>query len=73
MAKVKTSFFCQSCGAQYAKWQGQCNVCKSWNTIAEEVLQKPKIEDWDIPTSGLVKRASKPLKISEIEPLKCLG
>ena len=40
MAKVKTTFFCQNCGAQYAKWQGQCNSCKEWNTIAEEIIQK---------------------------------
>ena len=46
MAKVKTTFFCQNCGAQYAKWQGQCNACKSWNTIVEEVFQVPqKIRD----------------------------
>lgn len=70
MAKVKTTFFCQSCGAQYAKWQGQCNVCKSWNTIAEEVLKKPKKEDWDTATTGPAKRASKPLKISEIDTAK---
>ena len=41
MLKVKTTFFCQSCGAQYSKWQGQCNACKSWNTIVEEVVQNP--------------------------------
>ena len=40
MAKLKTSFFCQNCGTQYAKWQGQCNACKEWNTIVEEVIQK---------------------------------
>ena len=40
MAKVKTTFFCQNCGSQYAKWQGQCTACKEWNTIAEEVIQK---------------------------------
>jgi DNA repair protein RadA/Sms len=39
MAKVKLPFFCQN-GAQYAKWQGQCNSCKEWNTIAEEIIQK---------------------------------
>jgi predicted ATP-dependent serine protease len=33
-------FFCQSCGTSYAKWQGQCNACKEWNTIAEEIIQK---------------------------------
>ena len=26
--KVKTTFFCQSCGTQYSKWQGQCTACK---------------------------------------------
>ena len=40
MSKVKTSFFCQNCGAQYSKWQGQCNSCKEWNTIVEEIIQK---------------------------------
>ena len=70
MAKVKTTFFCQSCGAQYAKWQGQCNVCKSWNTIAEEVLQSTKKEDWHTTTSNPTERASKPLKISEIDTAK---
>jgi len=40
MAKVKTTFFCQSCGSQYAKWLGQCPACKEWNTIVEEVITK---------------------------------
>jgi DNA repair protein RadA/Sms len=40
LSKVKTSYFCQSCGAQYAKWVGKCNSCGEWNTIAEEVIQK---------------------------------
>ncbi|MDC3181761.1 DNA repair protein RadA [Flavobacteriaceae bacterium] len=39
MAKSKTSFFCQSCGTQYAKWVGQCNSCKAWNTVVEELIQ----------------------------------
>ena len=42
MAKVKSAFYCQNCGAQYSKWQGQCNSCKSWNTIAEELIQTSK-------------------------------
>ena len=67
MAKVKTTFFCQNCGAQYAKWQGQCNACKSWNTIAEEVVQAPKKGDWKTSNISQSKRASKPLKVSEID------
>ncbi|MFD2724964.1 DNA repair protein RadA [Hyunsoonleella rubra] len=66
MAKVKTTFFCQNCGAQYAKWQGQCNSCKQWNTIAEEVIQKPEKADWKTNSSP-TKRASKPLRIKDID------
>ncbi|WP_395067387.1 DNA repair protein RadA [Flavobacterium sp.] len=66
MAKIKTSFFCQNCGAQYAKWQGQCNSCKEWNTIVEEVIQKEEKTSWKATTSE-VKKASKPLKIAEID------
>ena len=66
MAKLKTTFFCQNCGTQYAKWQGQCNACKEWNTIAEEIIQKEEKTDWK-PTASENKRVSKPLKIKEID------
>src|SRR5690606_33263754 len=66
MAKVKTTFFCQNCGSQYSKWQGQCTACKEWNTIAEEVIQKEEKNDWKLPTST-AKRVSTPLKINEID------
>lgn len=66
MAKVKTTFFCQNCGSQFSKWQGQCNSCKQWNTIVEEVVQKADKNDWKIESSS-TKRASKPLKIKEID------
>ena len=66
MAKVKTTFFCQNCGSQYAKWQGQCTSCKEWNTIVEEVIQKEDKRDWKQPESS-TKRAAKPLLINEID------
>ncbi len=65
MAKVKTSFFCQNCGTQFSKWQGQCTSCKEWNTIVEEVVQKAEKTTWKA-TEGTSKRAAKPYKISEI-------
>ncbi|MBV6646001.1 MAG: DNA repair protein RadA [Cyclobacteriaceae bacterium] len=40
MAKTKTAFFCQNCGAQSAKWVGKCPSCGEWNTYVEELLQK---------------------------------
>lgn len=66
MSKVKTTFFCQNCGAQYAKWQGQCNSCKAWNTIAEEIIQKEEKASWNTQTAT-VKKAVKPVKIDEID------
>ena len=38
MAKQKTAFVCNDCGSDYAKWQGQCNDCGAWNTLAEVKL-----------------------------------
>lgn len=66
MAKVKTTFFCQKCGTQYAKWQGQCSSCKDWNTLVEEVVQKEEKKGWK-PTDTSSKRAAKPLRIQEID------
>ena len=66
MAKVKTTFFCQNCGAQYAKWQGQCNSCKEWNTIAEEIIQKQEKVAWKSEPVSLSK-APRPLRINEID------
>lgn len=33
MAKTKTVYVCGDCGSEFAKWQGQCNDCKEWNTL----------------------------------------
>ena len=65
MSKVKTSFFCQSCGTQHAQWQGQCNSCKKWNTLTEEILEKPDKKNWK--TQKKTSEISKPLKINQIE------
>ncbi|MEO1079999.1 MAG: DNA repair protein RadA [Pseudomonadota bacterium] len=35
MAKAKTVFVCSECGADFAKWQGQCANCGAWNTLSE--------------------------------------
>ncbi|MCV6630960.1 MAG: DNA repair protein RadA [Flavobacteriaceae bacterium] len=67
MAKVKTSYFCQHCGAQYAKWVGQCTSCKNWNTVTEEILEKPDKTSWQSSPSSPSKRANKPLRVRDIE------
>lgn len=38
MAKTKSTFVCQSCGATYMRWVGRCTDCGQWNTVAEETI-----------------------------------
>lgn len=38
MAKTKTAFFCQNCGAESPKWIGKCPSCNEWNSYVEEVI-----------------------------------
>ena len=52
MSKVKTTYFCQNCGAQHAQWQGQCNSCKTWNTLTEEIIEKSQQKGWQTPSSS---------------------
>ncbi|BFM49591.1 DNA repair protein RadA [Marinomonas sp. THO17] len=42
MAKAKTAFVCNECGADYAKWQGQCQACGAWNSLSEIRLTSRK-------------------------------
>lgn len=37
MARVKSVYTCQKCGAQSPKWLGKCPDCGEWNSFAEEV------------------------------------
>ncbi len=64
MAKTNTTFFCQNCGTQYAKWLGQCKSCNEWNTIVEEIIQKEEKRNWKQTSEA--KKVSKALKINEI-------
>ena len=59
--KIKTTYYCQNCGAQYSKWMGQCTTCKQWNTIVEEVVSKKEAK------SGVKPTDAKLLKLSEID------
>ena len=35
MAKRSLSYVCSECGADSAKWSGQCSACGAWNTLKE--------------------------------------
>ncbi|MEO3429635.1 DNA repair protein RadA [Pelagibius sp. CAU 1746] len=40
MAKPRSQYVCQDCGAVAAKWSGRCEGCGAWNTLAEESVQR---------------------------------
>ena len=61
--KIKKGFFCKSCGAEHNQWQGQCRICKEWNTITEEIINKNISKDWK--TDNLTK-AIKPIRMDKI-------
>lgn len=36
-SRPRSSWVCSECGAQSAKWFGQCQDCRAWNTLQEQV------------------------------------
>ena len=66
MAKAKTSYFCQSCGHQAAKWLGRCPACGEWNTFVEELIMKEEPEKGNWRTTTTTKTAAKPKAIHAI-------
>ena len=65
MAKLKKAYFCQNCGAEHAQWQGQCNSCKSWNTLIEEVIEKETLAlQWSETNNNAIQNA---IPINEVD------
>ena len=64
MAKQKSIFNCTQCGTQHSKWMGQCQGCKEWNTLVEEVeiKSKPDPRAWSSEQA-----AAKPIRIEDVE------
>ena len=66
MAKIKTAYFCQNCGAQTSKWAGKCPSCQKWNTLVEEVIDNGKsTPSWKVLEKSNGRKPS-PIHINEI-------
>jgi DNA repair protein RadA/Sms len=64
MAKNKTVFICQNCGAESPKWIGRCPSCKEWNSYHEEIIQGTASRD----TSFIVTQEKrKPERLDDIK------
>lgn len=63
--KIKTVYFCQSCGHESPKWMGKCPNCGEWNTFVEEKVTVSKSSKG----STRLSQKAAPLLLSEIKPL----
>ena len=61
MAKTKTKYICQECGAESVKWLGRCPSCGNWNTLVEETVEEVK------PKHALTTAYELPRRIAEVD------
>ncbi len=63
MAKVKSVYFCQSCGHEESKWLGQCPMCKEWNSFVEERIKGSTTK----ATAGTMRGGSEIVSLASVE------
>ena len=73
MAKTRTKYICQQCGAEQSKWVGKCPDCGAWNTMEEtiDVPQSPAQQRRQtlLGTSSIAQGTQVPLLLPDIKPL----
>ena len=62
MAKARSHYVCQTCGAVSRRWQGRCESCAEWNSVIEEAASG------SAKRPGLAPRASRG-RIIDLKPL----
>ncbi len=67
MSKIKSAYFCQSCGHESPKWLGKCPSCGEWNTMVEE-LKQPASATEKLFSDGIKK--SSPHLINDVATLE---
>ncbi len=66
MAKKRTAFVCNECGADFPKWQGQCPACGAWNTLQEFVVDPATPKSRSSERSGFSGQLSEVRQLNEI-------
>src|ERR1700759_1833549 len=64
MPRASTVFVCSACGAESAKWRGQCADCGEWNTLVEEARGPAKA------AAKATGRAVKPVPLAAAEAVR---
>ncbi len=64
MSKVRPSYLCSNCGAQFGKWLGRCSKCQQFSTIEEA---KPELKVVGLKSSSTGTTPLRPARrVSEI-------
>jgi DNA repair protein RadA/Sms len=61
MARAKTTYRCQQCGAQEPQWAGRCSACEVWGSLVEEVVARAT------PATAVSGSAAVPVPIAEVD------
>ncbi len=61
MAKSRTKFVCDRCGAESLKWMGRCPECGEWNTLVEVV-------EAAVSTRSAARAVTAPMSMAEVPP-----
>ena len=67
MAKAKTAYVCNDCGADYFKWQGRCDSCGAWNTLSEVRLGATPSRGGDARSKGYAGVTSEVKVLADID------
>ena len=68
-AKVKSAYVCQECGAEHAKWQGQCHACGEWNSLSRVTISPVAGSAASHQALGFAGVEAQIQKLSEVEAL----
>ena len=49
MAKSRSIFLCNQCGAESSQYYGRCPQCQGWNTLVEQALAPRELASNRVP------------------------
>ncbi len=67
MAKTKSVYCCNNCGAESPKWVGRCAVCGEWNTYVEQVVAVKSASQSRTIHTAIDGAKPQPLRLEQIE------
>ncbi|MBV7536687.1 DNA repair protein RadA [Duganella sp. sic0402] len=69
MAKAKTNYTCNECGATATKWTGQCAACQQWNTMVETLIEAGGNNRYSQPAHMALAQTAPVLSLADIDAI----